>query len=130
MDQDESEVGARVAEDQTPKAEDKSPEQIRREIEDTRQDLGDTAAALAAKTDVKARAKDKVEGIKQTVSATVSEKKEAFSSSGTGAGQGSPFDQVKAKAPELKAKAQENPIPTAAIAAFIGGFVFGRLTSR
>jgi hypothetical protein len=127
MDQDESEVGARVAED-------KSPEQIRREIEDTRQELGDTAAALAAKTDVKTRAKEKVEGIKQTVSETVAEKKEAFtSSSGGPAGggsQGSPLDQVKAKAPELKAKAQENPIPTAAIAAFIGGFVFGRLTSR
>jgi hypothetical protein len=126
MDQDESEVGARVAED-------KSPEQIRREIEDTRQELGDTAAALAAKTDVKTRAKEKVEGIKQTVSETVAEKKEAFtSSSGGPAGGGSqgPLDQVKAKAPELKAKAQENPIPTAAIAAFIGGFVFGRLTSR
>jgi uncharacterized protein DUF3618 len=129
MDQDESEVGARVAEDKTPDA-DKTPEQIRREIEDTRQELGDTAAALAAKTDVKARAKEKVEGIKQTVS----EKKEALASSSAGAtgagGQGSPLDQVKAKAPELKAKAQQNPIPTAAIAAFIGGFVFGRLTSR
>jgi|tagenome__1003787_1003787.scaffolds.fasta_scaffold20703081_3 hypothetical protein len=125
MDQDESEVGARVAEDKT-------PEQIRREIEDTRQDLGDTAAALAAKTDVKARAKEKVEGIKQTVS----EKKESFTSSSSsadptgGGSQGSPLDQVKAKAPEFKAKAQENPIPTAAIAAFIGGFIFGRLTSR
>ena len=105
-------------------------------------------SALAAKTDVKARAKEKVEDIKQTVTEktdakvegikqTVAEKKESFASSssatGTAAGgsQGSsPLDQVKAKAPELKAKAQENPVPTAAIAAFIGGFVFGRLTSR
>jgi len=34
------------------------PEQLREEIEQTRAELGETAAALAAKTDVKARTKD------------------------------------------------------------------------
>jgi hypothetical protein len=34
-------------------------EELRGEIEDVRRDLGDTAAALAAKTDVKARAGEK-----------------------------------------------------------------------
>jgi uncharacterized protein DUF3618 len=135
MDKDKSEVGAPVAEDEAAREqsvnEQKSPEQIREEIEETRQELGDTAAALAAKTDVKARAKEKVENIKRTVA----EKKQSFASSSTGTAAGggegsSPLDQVKAKAPELKAKAQENPIPTAAVAAFIGGFIFGRLTSR
>jgi chromosome segregation ATPase len=154
MDQDKSEVGAPVGEEEAAREqsvnEQKSPDQIRQEIEETRQELGDTAAALAAKTDVKSRAKEKVEDIKQTVTEkkdakvegikqTVADKKESFASSssssatGTTAGgsQGSsPLDQVKAKAPELKAKAQENPVPTAAVAAFIGGFVFGRLTSR
>jgi len=33
-----------------------NPEQIQREIEETREQLGDTVEALAAKTDVKARA--------------------------------------------------------------------------
>src|SRR5204863_2291006 len=107
--QDESQVGARVADDQ------RSPEEIRREIEETRQELGDTAAALAAKTDVKSRAKEKVEDIKQTVTEktdakvegikqTVAEKKESFASSSSATGtaasgsQGSsPLDQVKAK---------------------------------
>ena len=40
--------------------------QLRAEIEDVREDLGDTAAELAAKTDVKARAHERVEEIKHT----------------------------------------------------------------
>ena len=37
------------------------PEQIKRQIDATREELGDTVEALAAKTDVKAQAKRKVE---------------------------------------------------------------------
>lgn len=127
MGQDESQVGARVADDEKGK----SPEEIRREIEETRQDLGDTAAALAAKTDVKARAKEKVDGVKQTIA----EKKESFSSSsGSGAGDGGGASAAQARAgdavSQIKTKAQENPIHAAAVAAFVGGFLFGRLTSR
>ena len=110
MGQDESQVGTAVENEQN------GPEQIRREIEDTREDLGDTAAALAAKTDVKARAKEKVDGVKQTIA----EKKESF---GASSSDGSGGDAAGASA-------QENPIPTAAIAAFVGGFLFGRITSR
>ena len=40
------------------------PEQIREQIEATREELGDTVEALAAKTDVKAQAKRKVEETK------------------------------------------------------------------
>ena len=40
------------------------PEQLREEIEETRHELGDTVEALAAKTDVKAHAKRKVEQTK------------------------------------------------------------------
>jgi len=106
MGQDQGQVGTPVATDQ------KSPEEIRRDIEATRHDLGDTAAALAAKTDVKARAKEKVDDIRQN-----------FGSSSTGDAGPSPVTQAKAKA-------RQNPIPTAAIAAFVGGFLFGRVTSR
>jgi ElaB/YqjD/DUF883 family membrane-anchored ribosome-binding protein len=124
MGQDKGQVGASVGDEKT-------PEDIRREIEETRQDLGDTAAALAAKTDVKARAKEKVDGVKQTIA----EKKESFSSSsGDGAGDGGGASAAQARASDavgqIKTKAQQNPIPTAAIAAFVGGFLFGRLTSR
>jgi ElaB/YqjD/DUF883 family membrane-anchored ribosome-binding protein len=111
MGQDESQVRTPVENEQ------KSPEEIRQEIEETRQDLGDTAAALAAKTDVKARAKEKVEGVKHTIA----EKKESFGTTGDGS---------PGPAAQIKTKAQENPIPTAAIAAFVGGFLLGRITSR
>src|SRR5262249_6565902 len=40
-------------------------EQLRSEIEDLREDLGDTAAALAAKTDVKTRARERAGELKQ-----------------------------------------------------------------
>ena len=39
-------------------------EQLRGEIEDLREDLGDTAAALAAKTDVKTRARERADELK------------------------------------------------------------------
>jgi hypothetical protein len=122
MGQDKDQVGAAV------ENEEKSPEQIRREIEDTREDLGDTAAALAAKTDVKARAKEKVEGVKQTVA----EKKGALASKTTGdqTNGGGPGAQASLAATRVKSTADANPIPTAAIAGFIGGFIFGRITSR
>ena len=79
----------------------RSPDQIRAEIEQTRRDLGDTAAALAEKTDVKARAQEKVAGVKQTIS--------QVPSSGT---------------------VKRHPLPFAAISAFVGGFALGRLSAR
>jgi hypothetical protein len=45
----------------------RSPEQIRSDIEATRAEVGDTVEALAAKTDVKARARDRVEELKSEV---------------------------------------------------------------
>jgi len=45
------------------------PEALRAEIAQTRADLGETVQALAAKADVKARAKDQVEETKQKVKA-------------------------------------------------------------
>jgi chromosome segregation ATPase len=121
MGQDQGQVGAAVESGQ------QSPEEIRREIADTREELGDTAAALAAKTDLKARAKDKVEGVKQTIA----EKKESMrSSTDSSADGGGATTQANAVMAQVKTKAQANPIPTAAIAAFVGGFLFGRITAR
>ena len=100
----------------------KSAAQVRREIEETREDLGDTAAALASKTDVRARARDKFDGVKRTIA----EKKESFAS---GDDDGATA-QANTAVTNVRTKAQENPIPTAAIAAFVGGFLFGRITRR
>lgn len=44
---------------------DRTPEEIEAEIERTREELGETVEALAAKTDVKARAKEKVDETKE-----------------------------------------------------------------
>jgi hypothetical protein len=46
----------------------KEPEEIRREIQQTRAELGDTVEALAAKTDVKGQAKQKVADAKRNAS--------------------------------------------------------------
>lgn len=68
----------------------REPEEIRREIETKRDELADTAAALAYKADVKARAQDRVEEVKQDVRAKVDGVK------GTVTGK---VEELKAKAP-------------------------------
>jgi len=112
------EVGEGTAAQQTPE----DPAELRAEIERTRQDLGDTVAALAEKTDVKARAKEKVSEVRQNVT----EKKTEL----MGRARESSPDGANSAAVQVRAKAQENPIPSAALAAFVGGFLFGRITKR
>ena len=48
---------------------DKSVAELRAEIEGVREDLGDTAAALAAKTDVKTRARERADEVKRNAMA-------------------------------------------------------------
>jgi ElaB/YqjD/DUF883 family membrane-anchored ribosome-binding protein len=96
----------------------RSPEQIRADIKDTREDLGDTVEALASKTDVKGQAKAKVESIKEKVGGA---KDDAADRTPDSAQQG--FHQVKSTA-------TENPVPTAAIAAFVGGILVGVILAR
>jgi ElaB/YqjD/DUF883 family membrane-anchored ribosome-binding protein len=98
------------------------PAQLREDIERTRQDLGDTVAALAEKTDVKTRAKEKVAEVRHNVSEKRTEMMDR-------ARESSP-DGANSAAVQVRAKAQANPVPTAAIAALVGGFLVGRLTKR
>ena len=97
------------------------PDQIRREIESTRQELGDTVAALSAKTDVKAQAKQKIEDTKTTVA----EKKDELLGK---AKEASP--QSAATAASRSEQARQNPLPVAAAGAFALGFLAGRVTKR
>jgi len=127
MGQDPSESRTAVTNEQP------TPEELRREIEATREDLGDTAAALASKTDVKARAKEKVEDLKQTATEkTESIKEAAFSGTGDDATSSKPGVGAKASsvATQAKTKAQENPALVATAMAFMGGFLLGRRRSR
>jgi ElaB/YqjD/DUF883 family membrane-anchored ribosome-binding protein len=99
-------------------ADNKDPEQIREEIEATRQELGDTVEALAAKADVKARVRGRIEATKESAAQKLGRAREA-----------SP-DGVASGASQATQKARENPIPVAAVGAFAAGFVFGRLAKR
>lgn len=54
------------------------PDELRREIAETREQLGDTVQALAAKVDVKAQAKRKVDDSKEQLRQKAAETKETL----------------------------------------------------
>jgi ElaB/YqjD/DUF883 family membrane-anchored ribosome-binding protein len=120
MGEDPGQVGTSI------EGEQKTPEELRREIEATRRDLGDTAAALAEKTDIRARAKEKLDDVKRTIA---DKQRSLAQSSGGGEGMTGPAAAAGQAATQAKAKARENPVATAAVAAFAVGFVVGRITS-
>jgi chromosome segregation ATPase len=125
MGEDPGAVSTRALDEQRTTTEQQPPEdpaQLRADIERTRQDLGDTVAALAEKTDVKARAKDKVAEVKSNVT----DKKNEL----MGRARESSPEGASSAATQVRTKAQQNPVPTAALAAFVGGFLFGRITKR
>ena len=111
-------VNDRGAAGQTPE----DPAQLRADIERTREDLGDTVAAIAEKTDVKARAKEKVAEVRQNVTQKRTEM--------AGRAREASPDGANSAADQVRQKAQENPVPFAAIGAFVGGFLLGRITGR
>jgi ElaB/YqjD/DUF883 family membrane-anchored ribosome-binding protein len=98
------------------------PAQLERDIQRTRQELGDTVEALAEKTDVKAQAKRKLDQTK----ASVSEKTEQLLDK---AKEASP-DSAATAATQASHVARDNPLALAAGAAFVFGFLIGRVTKR
>ena len=124
MDQDERAEGAAMSTAaQTENTEEtRSPEEIRADIAQTREEVGDTVEALAAKTDVKAQAREKVEEIKGNVRAKADEvKAKAQSSTPESAQQGGR---------QVVAKVRGNPAPVALGAAVLVAFLIGRRTAR
>lgn len=107
---------------QAAESEPKSPEEIRSEIEQTREELGDTVEALAAKTDVKAQAHDRIAAAKETVT----EKKDDFVAKAKGA---TP-ESASAGAHQLGSTVQEKPLPFATAGAFAAGLAVGFLLGR
>ena len=122
MGEDQGAVSASVTDARTSGQTPDDPQQLRADIERTRQDLGDTVAALAEKTDVKARARDKVAEVRQNVNQRRTEL--------VGRARESSPDGASSAAVQVRTKAEENPIHAAAIAAFVGGFLVGRITAR
>jgi ElaB/YqjD/DUF883 family membrane-anchored ribosome-binding protein len=136
-------------------AEQRSPEEIQADIEQTREELGDTVGELAEKADVKKQAKRKVSQTKAKAAAkkdevvekataqtgTVKEKATAQKDAATakvreatpasaeeGAQQAS--QAARQVAAQASHTAQENPIPSAAIGAFIAGLLIGWIIGR
>ena len=124
MDQDERTEGAAVSapagsdDDQ----ETRTPDEIRSDIDETRGDVGDTVEALAAKTDVKAQARDRIDEIKGNVRAKADQAKaKAQSTTPETAQQGGR---------QVVAKVQANPAPVVLGAAVLVAFLIGRRTAR
>jgi Protein of unknown function (DUF3618) len=97
-------------------------EDIQRDIEATREQMGETVEALAAKADVKTRAKEKVADVKESVSARTDDALHRVKET-------SPDSAVSA-AGQLSEKAGQNPVPLAAVGAFVAGFLAGRISGR
>jgi ElaB/YqjD/DUF883 family membrane-anchored ribosome-binding protein len=121
MDEGARAAGASVEPAAEP-ARDRSPDEIREEIAQTRAEVGDTVAALAEKSDVKAQARQRIDGMKANARQRGERlKTRARDSSPEGARQG---------AEQLVAKARENPAPVAIGGAVLLGFLLGRITGR
>jgi len=105
MDQDERAEGAAMSTDNV--EETRSPEEIRADIEQTREEVGDTVEALAAKTDVKAQARGRIDEVKAKAKSSTPE-----------SGQ------------QVVAKVRENPAPVVLGAAVLVAFLIGRRTAR
>jgi ElaB/YqjD/DUF883 family membrane-anchored ribosome-binding protein len=100
----------------------KSPEEIRVDIEQTREELGDTVEALAAKTDVKAQAKERIASLKGTAQT----KKDEFA---TRAKDAAP-DSAGAGAQQITSTVKNRPVPFTALGAFAFGVAVGWLLRR
>jgi ElaB/YqjD/DUF883 family membrane-anchored ribosome-binding protein len=98
-------------------SEQRTPEEIEADIESAREELGETVEALAAKTDVKSRAKAKVEETKETLSEKVSE-------FGDSARQAAP-DSASAGYQQAATAVKENPEYAGLAGAFVAGIVAG-----
>lgn len=101
---------------------DRSAEEIRADIDQTREEVGDTVEALAAKTDVKGQAQQRVDAIKSRLEhkreQLTSKAKESTPQSAQEGGQ------------QVVTKVKEHPGPVVVGAAVVLAFLIGRRTGR
>jgi hypothetical protein len=98
VDEDARTAGPPVEAEET-----RSPEAIRADIDETRRELGDTVEALAEKTDVKARAHERVEEVKA---------------------------KAPDSAQEVIEKVRAKPLPLVGVAALAFAYWLGRRSAR
>jgi gas vesicle protein len=107
------------------------PDQIRAEIERTRAEMSDTVDALGYKADVKTRAKENLQGKKESAKESIVGVKDRIvgagdSVTGTVSDKTPSSDEVKYKARRAKSVAQQNPLGLA-IGSVAVGFLAGML---
>jgi ElaB/YqjD/DUF883 family membrane-anchored ribosome-binding protein len=123
MDEGARTEGAEPVMSETPTPEsDRSPQEIRADIEETREEVGDTVEALAAKTDVKGQAQQRIADIKQNLH----DKREELTAKAKSASP--PAAQQGGQ--KLVATVQDNPTPYAIAGAAVAGLLIGRLIGR
>jgi gas vesicle protein len=103
------------------------PDRIRAEIEQTRADMSETVEALGHKADLKSRAKQNLQGKKDSAKESIVGVKESIVGAGASVSDRTPdSDEVKHKAKKAASVAQENPLGLA-IGAVAVGFIAGML---
>ncbi|HET8978368.1 MAG TPA: DUF3618 domain-containing protein [Solirubrobacteraceae bacterium] len=117
----------------TEDTESRSAEDIRADIEQTREQLGETVEALAAKTDVKAQAHDRIGAAKETVAENIGAARESVSAKAgefaARAREATP-DSAGAGAQQMGETIQQRPLPFAVAGAFAAGLLIGWLLHR
>jgi Protein of unknown function (DUF3618) len=113
---------ARAAGTPVESGEPRSPEQIRADIEQTREQVGDTVEALAAKTDVKARARDRMEELKGEVRARAGQVKTQA--------QGATPASAQEGGQKVVEVVRGNPAPFVLGGAVLVAFLLGRRSGR
>jgi uncharacterized protein DUF3618 len=107
----------------------RSPEQIRADIEHTREELGETVEALAAKTDIKAQARSKVDETKQRARDTVEQVRDKVAPAGNGSGPASAPDPSDLRR-RVRRAAADDPVAVRVLCAFAAGLLAGLLVKR
>ena len=100
----------------------RSPEEIRADIAQTREEVGETVEALAAKTDVKAQAHERVDEVKANLRAKADQARAKAKRSTP--------DSAQQGGQQAVAKVRENPAPVILGAAVLVAFLIGRRTAR
>ena len=96
------------------------PDRIRAEIEQTREDMSETVDALGYKADLKSRAKESLQGKKDSAKESIVGVKDRVAGGTPDSG------EIKQKARRASSVAQENPLGLA-IGAVAVGFIAGSL---
>jgi hypothetical protein len=96
----------------------RTPEQIEADIRRTREEVGDTVEQLAAKTDVKARAQERVEEIKGNARGMADDLKQKVS--------GSTPEGAQQGGKQVVTTVRSNPAPFAFAGAVLLGYLIGR----